>query len=95
MSNRIGHFRGHWQDSSTRRINAELLTLHGFSLCRPCQVWGTPDCNWYNKVLDIEVYNHNDSGKWVWVAYDRLAMVYESDLLKLLDWVKACRANEP
>ena len=93
MGDRIGHFRANWKDSTTRKIEPDFLTRNGFLLCRPCQVWGTPNCNWYNKSLDIEIYNHNDTGQWLWTDYDRLTMVYESDLLRLIEWVKSCRGN--
>ena len=74
-------------------ITEEWLREIGFDDCKPSHVWGTPNANWWSESDQIEIYNHNDSGDWLWVEYDSISMRTRRDLMLLIEWVRAGRAG--
>lgn len=46
-------------------ISEDWLREVGFDDCRPCHVWGTPNSNWWNDKLRLEIWPFNDSGEWL------------------------------
>ena len=79
--------RDHEAEDADEPITDEWLRSVGFDNCRPCHVWGTPDTNWYNKTLGIEIWNSNDTGDWLWVEFDSVPMRTRQDLRFLAKWV--------
>ena len=67
-------------------ITEDWLRTVGFDDCKPCPVWETPNSNWYNVVLDIEIWNFNDTGEWLWVEFDSVPMRTRRDLRLLIEW---------
>lgn len=68
-------------------ITEDWLRSIGFEDSKPCHVWGTPNSNWYHDFLGIEIYNHNDSGDWLWVEFDEVRMRTRRQLRRLIEWV--------
>jgi hypothetical protein len=68
-------------------ITHDWLRSIGFEQSRPCHVWGTPNCNWWNG--EVEIWDFNDTGEWLWVEFDSVPMRTRFDLRLLLEWVKA------
>jgi hypothetical protein len=73
-------------DTNNELITEEWLHTTGFDNCKPCHVWGIPNMTWYNAALDIQIYNHNDTGEWLWVEFDSVPMRTRRDLLLLIEW---------
>ena len=73
-------------------ITPDWLRSIGFEQNRPCQVWGTPNCNWWNGTL--EIYDHNDTGNWLWVEHDSVEMRTRGHLRMLMAWVQLGRTQE-
>lgn len=69
--------------SSPQAITEEWLISEGWEQC-PCDIHETEDTNW--RKGDVEIYNHNDSGKWVWVEQDGVVMRDRDHLELLLKW---------
>lgn len=75
------------------KITPEFLKQIGFKQCKPCHVWGTPNSNWWHEESEIEIWEFNDSGDYLWIEYDSLPMRYCEDLLALMRWIERCSAN--
>lgn len=69
-------------------ISEDWLRSVGFDDCKPCHVFGTPNCNWWNDRLRLEIWPFNDSGEWLWVECDSVPMRRCRDLQLLMDWVR-------
>lgn len=67
------------------QITPEWLKSIGFEQNRPCHVWGTPNCNWWNGAL--EIWQFNDTGEWLWIEYDSVPMRTHGDLRLLMAWI--------
>jgi hypothetical protein len=67
-------------------ITEEWLSSVGFKQNKPSHVWGTPNCNWHHGELDLEIWQFNDTDKWLWVECDGVPMRTRESLKLLMRW---------
>jgi hypothetical protein len=67
-------------------ITPDWLRTIGFTQSKPSHVWNTPNVNWWNEQNQLEIWEFNDSGEFLWIECDSVPMTKRKHLRLLIEW---------